>query len=155
MIQNWAVTMVCPVTHVPKNAASESFQQMMDVMNEWADAIPADVVWPFVEDFVLDDRRRLVGTGPLNRDELRRSAELNWELGGGAIQRVEVFAVRSERGAACERFTNYANRTSAACIDVYYFNERVSRVQRWTIFDHDQKQDALVELDRLHAELDA
>lgn len=106
--------------------------------------------------FVIEDRRAVVSHPDGDAAGLAERFRLTSELGMGApqIDVPEVVAVRGERLAAVRiavTFDGGAARMDS--IGVVRFDPTVTRLERIVQFDEDDVSAAIVELDRLHAEV--
>lgn len=107
--------------------------------------------------FVREDRRSLIGLGVQDRDAYVSSSLALGELGKGRPESsiVRVIAVRGERLAvACGR-VQFSDDSVMDSLIVIQFDKDEWLVERLVIFDPDQEQAAIVELDRLYGDLNA
>ena len=115
---------------------------------------PHDPQPVFTDDFKGQDWRRLIGIGPTDAVGLWKSWRLDGELGGGpALASLTTLAVRGERGFAALVHTSYRNDFTNDRIHVVYFDRTLRLLQAYTILDEDRRDEAIAELDRMHAEL--
>jgi hypothetical protein len=139
------------------NAAVERLRQSFDFMNELAEPpsfAPADF---FTDDFVLADRRRGgVNFGELNASDWVRVLDGFWEAGGQPrFSVVEVIAVRGEWSAAYRvRVVYGVSDMFIDDINVVRFEPVGGRFRRTVLFDPDDRDAAIAELDRMHADID-
>ena len=134
----------------PRNTASDLLRIAYARLGS-ADAVGLETA--LAEDFVLDDRRRIIGVGIQDRDTYVKSLLDYGDLGGGSAESsiVSVYAVRGERLAlACGQFKFPGDLITEALILVQYSGADW-RLERSVVFDLDDEQAALAELDRLYS----
>jgi hypothetical protein len=130
-------------------------QRLMNVIPELpAELRPEDI---FADGYVFDDRR----TGGVNYGQLDATAQFRgleqfWLLGSQPhFSIVEVIAVRGERCAAYVEKVAYVEADMfMETIMVMKLDPALERSQRWVVFDPDDRDAAIAELDRMHAEID-
>jgi hypothetical protein len=111
------------------------------------------------DDFVAEDRR--TGTGGVNFGRLDAAGftefyNLSWELGAAKprFSLVDVVAVRGQRSAAFIERIDDGNDMVVEHIAVLQLDSMLRRHRRSVIFDVDAVEDAIAELDRMHAEIE-
>ena len=104
----------------------------------------------FADDFVREDRRRLVGVPSSNREEWFESIQAYWKLGKGppTFSVAEVLAVRGERLALYLARVEYEQGPATEMLIVFALSGDM-KAQRSVMFDADDVGAALAELDRL------
>lgn len=108
------------------------------------------------DDFVRVDRRRVVAVPNSDRDDWFESLQAYWNLGKGApsFRVAEVLAVRGERLVLFRGRIEYIDGTATEMLIVNALAVEM-RPLRSVMFDVDDLESALAELDRLHAEFEA
>jgi hypothetical protein len=115
-----------------------------------------DVLEGFTDDYVREDRRKLVGISSSGAREMLENALLWFDLGDGKpILTVEVVAVRGDRLVLARLHVGYRDGDATGVLSVTQFDEAVEKTQRAVRFDPDDLDAALAELDKLHTELEA
>lgn len=113
---------------------------------------------PLTEDYVFEDRTRRGGVnfGRADRTGLGRIVDLVWEVSSERPQFeiVDVIAVRGERSAALRERHHYGNDTYIEVIAVTQMDPSMTLEQRLIVFDFDDVDAALAELDRVHRGID-
>lgn len=109
----------------------------------------------FADDYVREDRRRLVGVPSSDREDWFESIQAYWELSKGppTFSVAEVVAVRGERLVLFLARVEYEQGPSTEMLIVYGLSVDM-RAQHSVMFDTDDVDAALAELDRLHAEIE-
>jgi len=109
------------------------------------------------DDFVRVDHRRLVGVpGAVGPDEYVEQ-QLSFAEPGTERPTPELLGVLGTRGNRCVATRSrvvYLNGTASDMITVRAFDAAVEKCARLVIFDADEVDSALQELDRLHAEIE-
>ena len=138
------------------NAAVERIRDWYDVLNELVEPpslTPADSV---TDDFAYSDRRKGVNFGEGDASHMARMFRGYWEVGGHPhFSIVEVIAVRGEWSAAYRQRIVYGG--SDMFIELIRVVDRDpvgDRLRRMVLFDMDDVDAAIAELDRMHAETD-
>jgi hypothetical protein len=108
------------------------------------------------DDFVRVDRRRLVAVPDSDKDDWFESMQAYWELGRGtpSFQVAEVLAVRGERLVLFRSRIEFSDSTGTEMLVVSEFADDM-RSRRSVMFDADNLDDALAELERLHTGIEA
>lgn len=143
-----------PLTNVVIERVRTSHSVMNRISELPAGLRPEDL---FAEDFVFDDRRAGgVNYGELDATSQFRGIEEFWMLGSQPhFSIVEVIAVRGERCAAyIEQVAWVEADMFMEAIMVMKFDPALDRWQRWVVFDPDDRDAAIAEVDRLHVEID-
>jgi hypothetical protein len=136
--------------HEPSNAASTrmraDFPKLGD--RQYVESKMLDV---FAEGFVREDRRRLVGISTATAKEFVDVA-LGWfELGSVPVFRwVAVVAVRGDRLALARWSVGFGDDIPTEMLGLQQYDENVDLVERLVVFDTDNVEAAIAELDRLH-----
>jgi hypothetical protein len=137
------------------NAVVEYKLMLCDAMNSRLEA-PAPDQHPFTDDFVFEDRRTGgISMGRLDGPGFAQVVSHNWGLGEQRPQYsiVEVVAVRGQRSAAAIERTDYGN-WATEYVSCTQLDPTLTLQHRYIIFDVDDRDAAIAELDRLHAEID-
>ena len=110
----------------------------------------------FTDDFVFLDRRTGVNFGEGNASYYARVSEQYWEVGGQPHWSIpEVIAVRGEWSAAVQqRILSADNDMFVEFINVVDRDPVGDRWRRLVLFDADDRDTAIAELDRMHADID-
>jgi hypothetical protein len=110
----------------------------------------------FTDDFVREDRRRLIAVPDSDRNDWFDSISAYWDLGKGApsFTVAEVLAVRGERLVLFRARVEYVDGSETEILIVYGLSADM-RGQRAVMFDVENLDAAFAELDRLHAEIGA
>jgi hypothetical protein len=140
------------------NAAVEFIRRGHASMNA-AESPPTDgeVSESVSSDFVYDARNRLgVNFGPSDWPEFLGSI---WHVGAGRpkFSEPQAIAVRGQRCAAITARIDYGNDTYTEYLHCIVLDPGLQRLQRIVSFDPDSLDDrdaAIAELDRMHAEID-
>lgn len=108
------------------------------------------------DDFARIDRRRFVAVPDSDRDDWFESMQAYWNLGKGAasFRVAEVLAVRGERLVLFRARDEYDDGTATEMLIVNALAADM-RTQRSVMFDVDDVEGALTELDRLDPDRDA
>ena len=136
------------------NAAVERVRDAYDVMNGLSEP-PSITPDSYTDDFVYVDRRKGVNFGEGDASHFVRVLQLFWEVGGQPhFSIVEVIAVRGEWSAAVLERVVYGGRDMyLEFITVVDLDPVGDRWRRLVDFDLDDREAAIAELDRLHAEI--
>lgn len=141
-----------------QNAASRRYREVLGRVNA---AVLGDVdpvaltAITMTEDFVREDRRRLIGLPPADRAQFSEQV-LAWRdiADGKPTFRVpEVVAVAGDRLVLLVVSIEYASGQSVEMLQVVQFDDAVDRQQRIISFDGDDRDLALAELEALRAGL--
>jgi hypothetical protein len=110
----------------------------------------------FADDFVREDRRRLIAVPDSDRDDWFESILAYWDLGKGApsFRVAEVLAVRGERLVLLRARVEYEDGSATGMLIVCGLSADM-RVRHAVMFDIDDLDAAFAELDRLHEEIGA
>ena len=137
------------------NALIEVMRDSYDVLNELVEPpsrTPAD---SFTDDFAYSDRRKGINFGEGDASHMARIFQGYWEVGGQPhFSIVEVIAVRGNWSAAYRQRIVYGG--SDMFIELIRVVDREPAGDRWrrmVIFDPDDVDAAIAELDRMHAEI--
>lgn len=137
------------------NAASHLMVAVLERMNsfeEWPET-PTRVA----AEFVLDDRRRGgIGVGRVDRDVAMAYSQTAWEIGSGPpIQRVRrVLATLGDRLVAAH-IESDTGQWESESIMVWRIDSQLRNLQVAVIFDADDVDAAIAELDRMHVAMEA
>ena len=137
------------------NAAVERMQDSYDRMNELAEPPPIALADHFTDDFDFSDRRKGVNFGEGDASYFVGILQGFWEAGGQPhFSIVEVIAVRGEWSAAYVLRTVYGGRDMySEAINVADCDPDGGRMRRLVLFDLDDRDAAIAELDRMHTEV--
>ena len=107
------------------------------------------------DDFVLEDRRSGVNFGLLDAAAITELSKSAWDVGSGRpIWSIpEVIAVRGQRIAAMTVVVDYGNDMRTDMITCIRLDPQLRLLQRRVQFDPDDRDAAIAELDRMHAEI--
>jgi hypothetical protein len=106
------------------------------------------------DDYVQQDRRKIVGQPDHNKAALIEDAVwFGGEVGYAAIK-LEVLAVDGDRLAVTRVAPRYGNDFENEFLTLIELDEACSLIQRVALFDVDDLDVAMTELDRLHAEIE-
>jgi hypothetical protein len=144
------------VSDEPSNAASDALRLNFAALNGLASA-PRNVRAFLTDDFVHEDRRRVVSFPNVDADSHQKFVESAWQTGAGQPEFVvsEILAVRGERFAAALIRIDYGNGMLLEAIHVLALDANLRLVQREIDFDRDDIDGAIEELDRLHSQANA
>jgi hypothetical protein len=137
------------------NAAVEIVRRNVDAMNLLEDS--SGFAPAFADGFVYDDRRRVVSFGVLDADGYTRALRLNWDVDSERpqIQLRDVIATRGSRLALLQMcIARSGGFYTTDFIMVFLVDATLSLPQRVVDFDIEERDAAMAELDRLHAEID-
>ena len=136
----------------PRNAASDKFTADFARMGDrrW---VESEMLASFADDFVRDDRRRLLSFEATTAQDLVDVALAWFEVDAGrpSFEPVAVLAVRGDRLALVRWRVVFGNGFVSEMLGVQQFDELIERHERLVVFDVDDVDSALAELDRLHA----
>jgi len=136
------------------NAALEWMRRAYDFVNN-LDARPEGKA-PVTEDFKYEDRRTGgFSFGQLEAPDMDAYAASAWDLTDGRPHQsiTEVVAVRGQRSAAFVELVDYGEDTIVEVITCCRLDAGVRRLERLVILDVDDRDAAIVELERMHAEI--
>ena len=140
----------------PRNAASEIIRRWAAWLSD-RDFVAREITTVITPDFVRYDRRRLVAVPPADAtawvDAIFEVGELTEQW--PTYEVIEILAVRGDRACASRCVVRYGDRAEALLVTVSIFDEKLQRLHRHYIFDPEDIELAIEELDRLHAELEA
>lgn len=153
------MTTVEGVDGEPRNLASDRIRGTFPMMNRLRDMDDSELLRfrsRFADDFVREDRRRLIGVPDSDRDDWFESILAYWDLGKGApsFRVAEVLAVRGDRLVLFRSHVGYEDGSAIEQLIVYGLSADM-RVRHAVMFDVDNLDAAFAELDRLHAEIGA
>jgi hypothetical protein len=108
----------------------------------------------FTEDFLFENRRSIIGVKNEGGAAWMAAIEATWQLSRTQPQWtvLEVIAVRGERTAACVIRLDYGDDTTTDSIGVTHLDADLQRARRYLQFDLDDRDAAIAEVERLHAE---
>ena len=134
------------------NAATELVRFVMATFR--VAGVTNDVV-PVTDDFYADDRRSGVSFGKLDGPDWVAYLATNAEVGSGQTNMsvTEVIGVRGERSAAFCWLSDYGDDRRTDAIACTRLDSNLSAFERMVYFDLADREAALGELDRLHAEV--
>jgi hypothetical protein len=137
------------------NATVEWIRRMHRGTNA-LDELRADWEMPVTDDFIYNDRR----SGGMNFGQIDASGvwaytASMWDVGDKRPQMSmpEIVAVRGDRLAAVVELIAYGDDVSVEGLVCYRMDPTLRRLQRAVIFDVDEADAAINELDRMHDEL--
>lgn len=135
----------------PRNAATERLAYHVEVLHRQA-ALPREL---YTDDFVFEDHRRLVGLPTADAEAFARSRKVNLELGavGGRTER--ILGVAGESCCCIVHVTTFEGGQVSEMIQVLQYDQQVERLRRLVLFDPDDQDAALAEMERLHAGIDS
>lgn len=105
------------------------------------------------DDFVREDRRRLVGVpGVVRKTEYIEQQKMFAKLGHGkaTLDIVDELGTRGERWAATRGRIRYGDGMAIEVLAVLQLDAFLERGERLVVFDSDEPAAALAEIDRLH-----
>jgi hypothetical protein len=134
---------------VPNRAAGRVYEQA----ERWhrPEYLESDASDDLAGDFVREDRRRLVGVpGFADASEYIEQQKLWSELGHGphTLHIDEVIGHRDDRWVGVRLRIAYEDGFAIEVLAVFQFDEAVERTERMVVFDPDDVEGALAELDR-------
>jgi hypothetical protein len=109
------------------------------------------------DDFVFEDRRSGFNWGVADASAYPELGKSVFDVGSGRpIWSIpEVIAVRDQRIAATVLVIDYGDGMFTDMIACVRFDPQLRRLQRRVLFDPDDRDAAIAELDRMHAEIAA
>ena len=109
----------------------------------------------FAEGFLREDRRHFITVPTVGVEGLLESFRAYWDLGVGAPTFVvaEVHAVRGERLVLFRGRAEFAEGQATESLVLVMFSSEM-KVARTVLFDLDDLDSALAELERMHAEIE-
>jgi hypothetical protein len=136
----------------PRNASSEFLDSIVDRMNSEFEMMPS---W-MTDDFVRQDRRRLVATPESNGSEFVENVRAWFSVGAGTprFRVAEVYAVAGDRCVTHRVSIDFDGSFASDMIHSIRCNASVDKMQKIVTFDPDDLDAALAELERLHAEIE-
>ena len=140
----------------PSNAASELAYRTMTLMND-REFMLRDGLSLCTEDFVRYDRRRITAQPPADRQGWVDAMFTFEELAGGlwpTFDLTETVAVRAGRLAVTRWTMSLGDIGEVEFIIAARTNEAIDRMEVIYFFDPGDMDEALAELDRLHAEIE-
>ena len=143
----------------PQNAASEMIRAVYPMFGRLADATPGDLQEThelFAEGFLREDRRRFITVPTVGVKGLFESFQAYWDLGVGAptFTVAEVHAVRGDRLLLFRGRAEFAEGQATESLVLVAYSAEM-RAARAVLFDLDDLDGALDELERLHAGIEA
>lgn len=139
----------------PRNVAVE---RLRSITSRWTDWETLNVEWEgwYTEDFVREDRRRLINMPLADRATYLEHSRVWFELADGrpTFSVEHVVAIRGERLVAWTIEASYESAPSVRAVIVTQFDSAVLRVERQVHFDLEDVDAALAELDSMYAALD-
>lgn len=108
------------------------------------------------EDFVREDRRRLIALPLADRDQFREQV-LAWRDvadGRPTFTATEVLAVAGERLVLLVVSVDYPSGPGIEMLQVVLFDDLIDRQQRIVSFDNDDREAALAELREAHRKIE-
>jgi hypothetical protein len=135
----------------PRNAASEAAEVMTELAFEHGlDEFLAMVA----EDFVQQDRRKLIGsTTDIGKAEYAQVAAFFLHEAALESRHLEMLAVRGDHLVLTRIVDRYGDGSTREFLGIEYFAGDPLQSRLAVMFDPDDLDAALTELDRLHAEL--
>lgn len=142
-----------------RNAASELIRVVYPTFGRLADAEPADLEEArqlFAKGFSREDRRRIIAVPTEGADGLLESFRAYWDLDQGAPTFVvpKIVAVRGDRLVLFVGRAEFATGQATESLVVVVFSSEM-KVARSVLFDVEDLDGAVQELERLHAEVEA
>ena len=144
------------MTVEPRNAASDKSRADFPKFGD-RHFVETELLGTLADDFVREDRRRLIDFATATGEELVAYA-LSWfDVGDGQpkFSTIGTVAVRGERLALVHWRVGYEDGMGTELLAVGQYDERVQITQRVIAFDLEDINAAIVELDRMHAEIEA
>jgi hypothetical protein len=141
------------VSDEPSNAASTSLRNTYALLSEAASA-PSEkwVRAGLTDDFAYEDRRSGPSFPDADAESMPKIVLSMWQTGAGQPRwSTETLAVRGEGFAAVPMQVDYGNGMMREYIVVVALDATLHRLHRQIIFDRDDVDGAIAELDRLHA----
>jgi hypothetical protein len=142
------------VDGAPRNRASD---RLRAIHPNWGnkDHVATRGRGELADNFVHEDRRSLVAVPATGADDYVEQILALHDIRTFRVWIDDVVAVRGQRLALCVRGQTQADTWTTQRLAVVQFDEGVERVERLVNFDLEQRDLALAELDRLHAEIEA
>lgn len=138
----------------PTNAAVEWMRTAYEFVSQ-LNAKPEGQA-PLTVDFEYEDRRTRGGVnfGRLAASDMDAYSASGFGLAEGRLRQsvAEVIALRGQRCAAFVEVVDYGNDNVVEAITCCRMDSALRRIERLVIFDVHDRDAALAELDRLHAE---
>ena len=146
-------TTVRSMVDEPRNAASEIARAYSNLYDddERFDELMAGVA----DDFVLQDRRKLVGGVDLDKAAFGQVRLFFMREASLESRHREVLAVRGDRLVLTRILDRYRNGSVREFLGVGDFGGDPVQLRRTVLFGPDDVDAATAELDRLHAEIEA
>ena len=137
----------------PRNAATQAFDA---ILPRWSDRESVLAEWHtwFAEDFVREDRRRLVAAPTVDAAQFL-DHHLTWFDMGQPRFELESLAVRGERLSLTRVNVVLDDAFAAQMLGVARFSSDVTKIERMVLFDVDDVDSAAAELDAMHAEIES
>lgn len=138
------------------NAAADRFVRIVELLND-REFVTRGAPEVFATGFTRTDRRRLVGQPPTDSQGLL-AAGLEIEQLVGDFPQVtvqELLAVCGDRLVAARLLNKLGNRGELHLVVVARFDPDVEKVQRLILFDPEDIELAIAELERLNSEIEA
>jgi hypothetical protein len=137
------------------NAALEWMRTTFDFVNK-LDGKPAGKA-PITGDFTYEDRRSGgINFGRLDASDMDAYSASAWDLTDGPLHQsiAEVIAVRGQRSVAFVEVVDYGEDTLVEVITCCRLDSDLRRIECLVILDVNDRDAAIAELDRMHAEID-
>jgi hypothetical protein len=139
----------------PSNRASDEARRRFDALRRIGDMTVDELDefrGYFADDFVREDRRRVVTLPSLGLDDFLESVRAYWEIGGGVpiFSVAEVIDVRGEHLVLLRARVEFSDGTATEFLSVDEYDEQM-RTKRVISFDVDDVAGAHAELDRRRA----
>jgi hypothetical protein len=137
------------------NEAIESIRRLFDWWNS-LEAPPVLDPARLADDFVFEDRRSTINFGQVSKTEWPDYLAASWSLSNEPPQRsiTEVLAVRGQRCAAFCHVLDLGGGSVVESIHCIRFAPDLRVTERNVQFDIGDRDAAIAELDRMHAEID-
>lgn len=143
------------MTSERSNAASE---RALSIVSTWADWETLTANWDrwYTEDFVRDDRRRLINMPLADRSTYLEHSRIWFEIADGKPECFisQVLAVREQRLCAWIVEAPYRAAPSVHAVIVTQFDENVDRIEKQVHFDLEDVGDAIAALDAMQTAVD-
>ena len=150
-----------PPTTLSRVAEEPRLNAAADFMRMALDRISSFDEWPerptrVAREFVLDDRRSIIGLGRAGRDVAMAYSAAAWKVGGGAptLRLGKVIGTRGDRLVAAIVNGDTEDGWEDPSIMVWQLDAELRDLELAVMFDADDSDAAMTELGRLHAELD-
>jgi hypothetical protein len=141
------------------NAASARYQVCLDLLNSLdlndPESVAGVVEATMREDFVREDRRRLIAVPSVGRDLFAEAVRAWAEMGLGrpTFRVTDVIDVAGDRLVVVAISIDYESGQSVEMLQVVLFDEPIERTQRLVSFDRDDYDAAATELEVLFSEV--